>query len=171
MLSFDSSRSVMYNRDWLFQLPFLILTSLAAGLLGATFNLLRRGLWRVRASRTKPALRLLEVGACFIPPLTYNRTHSDPTFWVAQAAHMHDLPRLDCRGCDVTVARQCVLSLTLCGLHLEVQGNPTKPEASITKKGPRHLTRNWSRILAGVIRFLKCIEHTVRYQSLVLMCS
>ena len=60
MLSFDSSRSTMYNRDWLFQMPFLILTSLAAGLLGATFNLLRRGLWRVRASRTRPGLRLLE---------------------------------------------------------------------------------------------------------------
>ena len=61
MLSFDSSRSVMYNRDWLFQMPLLIMVSLAAGLLGSAFNLLRRGLWRVRASRSKPGLRILEV--------------------------------------------------------------------------------------------------------------
>ena len=62
MLSFDSKRSLMYNRDWLFQMPLLIAVSLAAGLLGAAFNLLRRGLWRVRASRKKPGLRILEVG-------------------------------------------------------------------------------------------------------------
>ena len=60
MLSFDS-KSVMHNRDWLFQMPLLIAVSLAAGLLGAAFNLLRRGLWRIRASRTKPGLRILEV--------------------------------------------------------------------------------------------------------------
>ncbi len=63
MLSFDSKRSLMYNRDWLFQMPLLIAVSLAAGLLGAAFNLLRRGLWRVRASRKKPGLRILEVGS------------------------------------------------------------------------------------------------------------
>ena len=62
MLSFDSKRSLTYNRDWLFQMPLLIAVSLAAGLLGAAFNLLRRGLWRVRASRKRPGLRILEVG-------------------------------------------------------------------------------------------------------------
>ncbi|DBA87389.1 TPA: hypothetical protein ACH3X1_004432 [Trebouxia sp. C0004] len=64
MLSFDSKRSLMYNRDWLFQMPLLIAVSLAAGLLGAAFNLLRRGLWRIRASRKRPGLRILEVFTC-----------------------------------------------------------------------------------------------------------
>ena len=61
MLSFDSKRSLMFNRDWLFQMPLLVIVSIAAGLLGAVFNLLRRGLWRIRASRKRPGLRILEV--------------------------------------------------------------------------------------------------------------
>lgn len=64
MLSFDSKRSVMFNRDWLFQMPLLVVVSIAAGLLGAVFNLLRRGLWRIRASRKRPGLRILEVFSC-----------------------------------------------------------------------------------------------------------
>lgn len=46
------------RRDWLMQLPFLLVNFCMAGLLGAAFNSMRMWLWKVRASKT----RHLQVG-------------------------------------------------------------------------------------------------------------
>ena len=62
MLSFEGIVSLR-NEEWLWQAPFIVAVSLAAGCLGAVFNLQRKWLWRLRASRTRHALRLAEAVA------------------------------------------------------------------------------------------------------------
>lgn len=47
MIAFTGLRA-MENKDWLMQLPFLIINSGMAGLLGAAFNSFRMWLWKVR---------------------------------------------------------------------------------------------------------------------------
>ncbi|KAK9812846.1 hypothetical protein WJX72_004634 [[Myrmecia] bisecta] len=70
LLSFDGRRDTMDNVDWLWQGPFFVVVSVLAGLLGALFNLLRKWLWRVRASRKAHLLRLLEVVGLAIITIT-----------------------------------------------------------------------------------------------------
>ena len=48
------------SRQWLKQLPFVTLVSVGGGLLGALFNLLRRGVQYLRASSKKHILRSIE---------------------------------------------------------------------------------------------------------------
>ena len=62
MLSFDGIVSLR-NEEWLWQAPFIVAVSLLAGFLGAVFNLQRKWLWRLRASRKRHALRLAEAVA------------------------------------------------------------------------------------------------------------
>ena len=62
MLSFDGIVSLR-NEEWLWQAPFIVAVSLLAGFLGAVFNLQRKWLWRLRASRRRHALRLAEAVA------------------------------------------------------------------------------------------------------------
>lgn len=57
MLSFARNLQSLTNREWLIQLPLILVVAAAAGALGAVYNTLRRWLWRVRASRRKHALR------------------------------------------------------------------------------------------------------------------
>jgi hypothetical protein len=54
----------MDNRDWMMQLPFVLINAAMAGLLGAAFNSLRMWLWRLRASKTQHCLRIGEVRGC-----------------------------------------------------------------------------------------------------------
>lgn len=71
LLSFDS---VTYpgHKDWLYQLPFIVLTAVICGSIGALFNLIRKSLWAVRASRTRPVLRLMEAaGVCVVTCLVF----------------------------------------------------------------------------------------------------
>eukprot|EP00879_Flechtneria_rotunda_P004542 GHRR01004797.1.p1 GENE.GHRR01004797.1~~GHRR01004797.1.p1 ORF type:complete len:1031 (+),score=332.52 GHRR01004797.1:561-3653(+) len=49
------------NRDWIMQLPFILINAGIAGLLGAAFNSMRMWLWRLRASKTRHVLRIAEV--------------------------------------------------------------------------------------------------------------
>ncbi|WIA21477.1 hypothetical protein OEZ85_000682 [Tetradesmus obliquus] len=49
------------NRDWLMQLPFILINAGVAGLLGAAFNSMRMWLWKLRASKTRHVLRIAEV--------------------------------------------------------------------------------------------------------------
>ncbi|KAF5836603.1 chloride channel [Dunaliella salina] len=51
----------MEVKDWLMQLPFLLVNFVMAGLLGAAFNSLRMWLWKIRASQTMHIQRILEV--------------------------------------------------------------------------------------------------------------
>lgn len=51
----------MDNRDWMMQLPFVLINAAMAGLLGAAFNSLRMWLWKLRASKTQHCLRIGEV--------------------------------------------------------------------------------------------------------------
>lgn len=48
MIAFSGLRQ-MDNKDWLMQLPFLVVNAGMAGLLGAAFNSLRMWLWKVRS--------------------------------------------------------------------------------------------------------------------------
>lgn len=57
MLSFSRNLQSLNNREWLIQLPLILVVAGVAGALGALFNALRRWLWRLRASRRKHALR------------------------------------------------------------------------------------------------------------------
>lgn len=50
------------SQQWIRQLPSVIFVALGAGFLGAIFNLLRRYIQRLRASRRRHTLRLLEAG-------------------------------------------------------------------------------------------------------------
>ena len=50
------------SRQWLKQLPFVTIVSIGGGLLGALFNLLRRGIQYLRASSRKHMLRTIEAG-------------------------------------------------------------------------------------------------------------
>ena len=59
MLSFKAD-SPYTNRQWLMQAPFIVLVSAAGGLLGAAFNVMRKKLWPIRASRKRTVLRLAE---------------------------------------------------------------------------------------------------------------
>ncbi|KAG2454447.1 hypothetical protein HYH02_001466 [Chlamydomonas schloesseri] len=69
MIAFTGLRA-MENKDWLMQLPFLIVNSGMAGLLGAAFNSFRMWLWKVRAVKTRHVLRILEViGLVFLVSL------------------------------------------------------------------------------------------------------
>ena len=69
MLSFDGIVSLK-NEEWLWQAPFLIAVSVGAGFLGAFFNLARKLLWRLRASRTRHGLRLFEAVAVGVITVT-----------------------------------------------------------------------------------------------------
>ncbi|GLI59663.1 hypothetical protein VaNZ11_001600 [Volvox africanus] len=69
MIAFTGLKQ-MDNKDWLMQLPFLVVNSGMAGLLGAAFNSLRMWLWKVRAVKTRHLLRILEViGLVFLVSL------------------------------------------------------------------------------------------------------
>lgn len=69
MIAFSGLRQ-MDNKDWLMQLPFLVVNAGMAGLLGAAFNSLRMWLWKVRAVKTRHLLRILEViGLVFLVSL------------------------------------------------------------------------------------------------------
>ncbi|GFR49429.1 hypothetical protein Agub_g11486 [Astrephomene gubernaculifera] len=69
MIAF-SNLNPMENKDWLLQLPFLIVNAGMAGLLGAAFNSLRMWLWKVRAVKSRHLLRILEViGLVFLTSL------------------------------------------------------------------------------------------------------
>ncbi|KXZ44967.1 hypothetical protein GPECTOR_60g745 [Gonium pectorale] len=69
MIAFTGLRQ-MDNKDWIMQLPFLIVNSGMAGLLGAAFNSFRMWLWKVRAVKTRHVLRILEViGLVFLVSL------------------------------------------------------------------------------------------------------
>lgn len=59
MISFQAD-SPLSNQEWLAQTPFVVLVSACGGLLGTAFNVMRKALWRVRASRKRPLLRLVE---------------------------------------------------------------------------------------------------------------
>lgn len=59
MLPFKSN-SPLTNEQWLMQAPFIIIVSACGGLLGAAFNVLRKKLWPIRASRRRTVLRLAE---------------------------------------------------------------------------------------------------------------
>ena len=74
MLSFSRNLQSLNNREWLIQLPLILVVAAAAGALGALFNALRRWLWRWRASRRRHALRCDLFAHCYhtrvcIPPL------------------------------------------------------------------------------------------------------
>lgn len=78
------------DHQWLVQLPFVVLVSAIAGLLGALFNLLRRSIQSLRVSRRSHKMRLLEavcvatftvfisltaplfLGNCLDTPITWN---------------------------------------------------------------------------------------------------
>ncbi|GBF97646.1 H(+) Cl(-) exchange transporter [Raphidocelis subcapitata] len=60
MIGFQGVRE-LENRDWLMQLPFVMVNAAVAGLWGAAFNSGRMTLWRVRASKTRHVLRIAEV--------------------------------------------------------------------------------------------------------------
>ena len=60
MISFTGLHP-MVNRDWLMQMPFILLNACCAGLLGAAFNSMRMWLWKLRASKTRHCLRIGEV--------------------------------------------------------------------------------------------------------------
>jgi len=49
------------SMQWIALLPLLTIVSVLGGLAGAAFNVFRQTLWRFRASRTRHALRLVEV--------------------------------------------------------------------------------------------------------------
>lgn len=51
------------SRQWLRQLPFVAVVAAIGGILGAAFNLMRRGMQRLRAARRRHGLRLLEAAA------------------------------------------------------------------------------------------------------------
>ena len=55
----------MSLKDWLQQSPLVAGAALGGGLLGGLFNLARKALWRVRAAKTRPALRVVEAGLVF----------------------------------------------------------------------------------------------------------
>lgn len=60
MIGFSGVRTYD-NKDWLTQLPFILINAGVAGLLGAAFNSMRMWLWRLRASKTRHILRIGEV--------------------------------------------------------------------------------------------------------------
>lgn len=60
MIGLSSNRS-LENRDWVHQLPFIIINAVVAGLLGSAFNSLRMWLWRARAAKTLHCVRISEV--------------------------------------------------------------------------------------------------------------
>lgn len=51
-----SNVHVLDNLDWIRQFPFMVLVAALGGFLGAFFNLLRRVLWKIRASRSRKVL-------------------------------------------------------------------------------------------------------------------
>jgi chloride channel 7 len=51
---------VLETYDWINQFPFMVLVAALGGLLGSMFNYLRRLLWKVRASRSRRVLRVIE---------------------------------------------------------------------------------------------------------------
>lgn len=55
-----SNVHVLQNNDWIMQCPFMIVVAALGGVLGAMFNWLRRFLWKVRASRSRKVLRVVE---------------------------------------------------------------------------------------------------------------
>ena len=95
------------SRQWLKQLPFVVAVSSGAGLLGATFNLLRSGMQHLRAARRKHALRLLEaalvaaitvgsiagastlIGRCLNTPKSWK--DSDILQWTCPSGQYNDL--------------------------------------------------------------------------------
>ncbi len=55
MIAFSGLKQ-MDNKDWMMQLPFLVVNAGMAGLLGAAFNSLRMWLWKVRSRPPGPLL-------------------------------------------------------------------------------------------------------------------
>lgn len=51
---------VLKNVDWIKQSPFMVVVAALGGFLGAMFNYLRRVLWKIRASRSRKVLRVVE---------------------------------------------------------------------------------------------------------------
>lgn len=60
MIGFSEMHS-LENRDWISQLPFIVINAIIAGLLGAAFNSVRMWLWRMRAAKTLHCVRISEV--------------------------------------------------------------------------------------------------------------
>ena len=55
-----SNVHVLANYDWIRQFPFMVMVASMGGGLGAMFNWLRRVLWKIRASRSRKMLRVVE---------------------------------------------------------------------------------------------------------------
>lgn len=55
-----SNVHVLKNLDWIRQFPFMVVVAALGGFLGAMFNFLRRVLWKIRASRSRKVLRVME---------------------------------------------------------------------------------------------------------------
>jgi chloride channel 7 len=54
---------VLRNSDWVRQFPFMVVVAALGGTLGQLFNKMRRMLWKVRASRQRKVLRVMEAVA------------------------------------------------------------------------------------------------------------
>lgn len=88
------------DRQWLFQLPFVVFMSAVSGLLGAFFNLMRRWMQRHRVSKRKHMLRVLE--ACFVAlvsssaflllPRRFGQCLDLPATWEESQVLQYDCP-------------------------------------------------------------------------------
>ena len=77
------------SRQWLMQMPAVVLVSVLAGFIGALFNIMRGGIRKIRAARRKHGLRLLEgalvaaitVAVIFFTSNFFGRCLSIPESW------------------------------------------------------------------------------------------
>lgn len=88
------------DRQWLFQLPFVVFMSAVSGLLGAVFNLMRRWMQRHRVSKRKHALRVLEAcvvalvssSAFLVLPRRFGQCLDLPGTWEESQVMQYDCP-------------------------------------------------------------------------------
>eukprot|EP00889_Picochlorum_renovo_P002217 jgi/Picre1/29247/NNA_004639.t1 len=88
------------DRQWLFQLPFVVFMSAVSGLLGAFFNLMRRWMQRHRVSKRKHMLRVLEAcvvalvssSAFLLLPRRFGQCLDLPPTWEESQVLQYDCP-------------------------------------------------------------------------------
>lgn len=88
------------DRQWLFQMPFVVMVSVTLGFLGALFNLMRGMVQHYRVSKKKHGLRVVEACAVgfvssitfLLAPKLFGQCLDIPTTWEASQVMQYDCP-------------------------------------------------------------------------------